>query len=61
MQGIRTSVCEFTFTWLSRFRFQTKHMSEFGFKWFLLEMIDAHNTFVLKGHTDHLPRATRSE
>ena len=26
----RTSVCEFTFTWLSRFKHQTKHMSEYG-------------------------------
>lgn len=43
LQGIRTSVCEFTFTWLSGYKFQTKHMSEWGFKFFLQEMILAHN------------------
>ena len=61
LANFRTSVCEFTFTWLSRFRFQSKHMSELGFKFFLLEMVDAHNTFVCDGITDHLPRATRRD
>ena len=32
LAGVRTSVCEFTFTWLSQYKHQTKHMSEFGFK-----------------------------
>ena len=32
LKGIRTSVCEFTFTWLSKYKHQTKHMNEYGFK-----------------------------
>lgn len=28
LKGVRTSVCEFTFTWLSAYKPQTKHMSE---------------------------------
>ena len=52
--GIRTSVCEFTFTWLSQYKHATKHMSQFGFQWFLLEVIDAHNQFVAQSRTDHL-------
>ena len=43
LEGIRSSVCEFTFTWLSQYQRQTKHMSEYGFKFFLLEMIESHN------------------
>jgi hypothetical protein len=34
LEGIRTSVCEFTFTWLSQYKYQTKHMSQFGFLFF---------------------------
>ena len=41
--GVRTSVCEFTFTWFSQYRHQSKHMSEWGFKFFLQEMCWAHN------------------
>lgn len=48
LDGIRTSVCEFTFTWMSGYKFQTKHMSEWGFKFFLLEMISAHNAAIFK-------------
>ena len=61
MKGIRTSVCEFTFSWLSKYRFQTKHISEFGFKWFLLEIIDTHKDWILHGHTDHLPSVIRGD
>jgi hypothetical protein len=43
LEEFRTSVCEFTFTWLSRYKHQTKHMSRLGFNFFLLEMISAHN------------------
>ena len=57
LHDFRSSVCEFTFTWLSRYKHQTKHMSAFSFKFFLLEMIDAHNMRVRTGKTDHLPRA----
>jgi hypothetical protein len=49
VKGIRTPVCEFTFTWLSRYRHQTKHMSEWGFKFFLLEMIASHNAVIFRG------------
>jgi len=59
MKDVRTSVCEFTFTWLSQYKHQTKHMSEFTFKWFLMEMIDTHNAFILKGVKDHLPKVVR--
>ena len=31
-------MCEFTFTWLSKYKHQTKHMNEYGFKFFLLDM-----------------------
>ena len=61
MKDIRTSVCEFTFAWLSRYRHQTKHMSEFGFKWFLLEIIATHNTFVMQQDLDHLPKVIRRD
>ena len=43
LHGVRASVCEFTFTWFSAYKPQTKHMSEWGFKFFLQEMIMAHN------------------
>ena len=49
LQNIRTSVCEFTFTWLSAYKHQTKHMSEWGFKLFLLEMVAAHNEAIFSG------------
>ena len=52
--GVRTSVCEFTFTWLGRYKHATKHMSQFGFVWFMMEVVDAHNQFVAAGHTDNL-------
>ena len=51
LQGIRTSVCEFTFTWFSQYKHQTKHMSKNGFKFFLRE---AHNQAILAGSTSHL-------
>lgn len=38
LDGVRTSVCEFTFTWFSQYKHQSKHMSEFGFKFFAQEM-----------------------
>ena len=60
LSGIRTSVCEFTFTWFSQYKHQTKHMSEHTFKHFIMEMIEAHNQQVLKGSTSHLPRAHRT-
>ena len=60
LTGIRTSVCEFTFTWLSQYKHQAKHMSEHTFKHFIMEMIEAHNRQVLTGATSHLPRARRS-
>jgi len=60
MQGVRTSVCEFTFTWLSQYKHQSKHMNEFSFQFFLLEMLDTHNEFVARGCTEHLPRARRA-
>ena len=49
LEGIRTSVCEFTFTWLSGYKYQTKHMSEWGFKVFLLEVITGHNEAIFAG------------
>ena len=61
MECFRSSVCEFTFTWLSQYKHQTKHMSQFTFNFFLLEMIDAHNDRIRKGRTDHLPRARRAD
>ena len=61
MLGIRTSVCEFTFTWLSAYKYQTKHMSHHTFNWFMLEMLDAHNKFAAVGRTDHLPKAVAQD
>jgi len=49
LKGIRTSVCEFTFTWLSKYKHQTKHMNEYGFKFFLLDMAWSHNEIILQG------------
>ena len=54
LRDVRTSVCEFTFTWLSQYKNQTKHMSEFGFKFFSLEMVDAHNNEIFEGRQQHL-------
>ena len=48
LAGIRTSVCEFTFTWLSAYRHQSKHMNRFGFAFFLLEMAWSHNDRVFR-------------
>ncbi len=61
LKGARTSVCEVTFTWLGQYKHQTKHMSDTTFEWFLLEMLDAHNGFIAKGSTEHLPRACRPD
>ncbi len=61
LTGFRSSVCEFTFTWLAAFKHATKHMSEFGFKFFVLEMIDMHNDFVARGVTEHLPLFRRRQ
>ncbi|CAK9060449.1 unnamed protein product [Durusdinium trenchii] len=49
LQGIRTSVCEFTFTWLSKYKHQTKHMNKHGFQFFLLDMAWSHNEIILQG------------
>lgn len=49
MAGIRSSVCEFTFTWLSAYKHQSKHMSQWGFKFFLQEMIRSHNNSIFEG------------
>ncbi|CAK0860829.1 unnamed protein product [Prorocentrum cordatum] len=54
VEGVRTSVCEFTFTWMSQYKHQTKHMSEWGFKFFLQEMCMAHNEALFKGSALHL-------
>lgn len=54
VEGVRTSVCEFTFTWFSQYKHQSKHMSEWGFKFFLQEMCAAHNEAILDGDTTHL-------
>ena len=54
MADVRTSVCEFTFTWFSQYKHQSKHMSEWGFKFFLLEMCMAHNEHVFEGDVSHL-------
>ena len=48
LQEIRTSVCEFTFTWLSAYRHQTKHMNRFGFNFFLQEMAWSHNDHIFE-------------
>ena len=61
MEGVRTSVCEFTFTWMSQYRHQTKHVTEHSFKWFLMEMFDEHNAFIFKGKHGHLPKAVRRD
>lgn len=42
-------VCEFTFTWLSKYKRQTKHMNEYGFQLFLLDMAWSHNEIILQG------------
>jgi hypothetical protein len=49
LKGVRSSVCEFTFTWLSQYKHQTKHMNEWGFKFFLGEMIRSHNDIIFQG------------
>jgi hypothetical protein len=49
--NVRTSVCEFTITWLSAYKVQTKHMSEWGFKFFILELIWSRNDALLKEHS----------
>ncbi|CAK0904474.1 unnamed protein product [Prorocentrum cordatum] len=54
VEGVRTSVCEFTFTWMSQYKHQTKHMSEWGLKFFLQEMCMAHNEALFKGSAPHL-------
>ena len=48
LQEIRTSVCEFTFTWLSTYRRQTNHMKRFGFLFFLQEMAWSHNDQIFR-------------
>jgi hypothetical protein len=58
VQDVRTSVCEFTFTWFNQYKHQTKHMSEFGFKFFAQEMCLAHNDCVFEGDTSHLTHRT---
>ena len=50
LEGIRTSVCEFTFTWLSAYRHKTKHMNRFGFLFFLQEMAWSHNDNIFGQH-----------
>eukprot|EP00435_Cladocopium_sp_Y103_P050535 s3479_g15.t1 len=50
LEEIRTSVCEFTFTWLSAYRHQTKHMNCFGFLFFLQEMAWSHNDNIFGQH-----------
>ena len=56
VENVRTSVCEFTFTWFSQCKHQSKHMSEWGFKFFLQEMCAAHNDneAIFEGDTSHL-------
>ena len=56
VKDVRTSVCEFTFTWFSQYKYQTKHMNQHGMKFFLLEMCAAHNDCVFAGNTQHLRR-----
>ena len=48
MKGVRTNVCEFTFTWLNQYKHQTKHMNEYSLQLLLLEMLDTHNRFVAR-------------
>ena len=59
LKGVRTSVCEFTFTWLSRYKHATKHMQQLGFQFFLTQMLDLHNEMLVRGNTQHLPEAPR--
>ena len=54
VDGVRTSVCEFTFTWFSQYKHQSKHMSEWGFKFFLQQMCAAHNDAIFDGDESHL-------
>ena len=54
VRGVRTSVCEFTFTWFSQYTHQSNHMSEWGFKFFLQEMCWAHNDASFDGDAAHL-------
>eukprot|EP00435_Cladocopium_sp_Y103_P008093 s5105_g2.t1 len=49
LHGVRTSVCEFTFTWVSKYKHQTKHMTEYGFHFFLLDMAWSHSEIILQG------------
>ncbi|CAE7515455.1 unnamed protein product [Symbiodinium natans] len=52
LDGVRTSVCEFTFTWMSAYKHQTKHMSQYGFRFFLMEMSWAHNDEIFERGQD---------
>ena len=54
VEGFRASVCEFTFTWFSQYKHQSKHMREFGLKFFLQEMAIAHNRCIVAGDHAHL-------
>ena len=49
LAGVGTSVCEFNFTWLSKYKHHTKHMNEYGFQFFLLDMAWSHNEIILQG------------
>ena len=49
LEGVRTSACEFTFTWLSGYKHQTKHMNQFGFRFFLLDLAWSHNDVIFRG------------
>ena len=49
LKGVRTSICEFTFTWLNKYKHQTKHMNENGFQFFLLDMAWSHNEIIFPG------------
>ena len=60
LAGVRTSVCEFTFTWLSRYKHSTKHMKQFGFLFYIFQMVDLHNEMISRGNSSHLPEAKRS-
>ena len=61
MEGVRTSVCDVTFTWLSQYKHHTKHMGEHVFVWFMMEMLDAHNGVSAQGIASHLPQTRRSQ
>ena len=54
VSDVRTSVCEFTFTWFSQYKYQSKHMSQAGFNFFLQEMCSAHNDCIFRGKVSHL-------